>query len=208
MAPWAAWTALGIALAIVVVFAVLRIVTDVDNIGAGASQVEDEFDRRYAEHPILAYAHILPGLAYLTLAPFQIARTVRRGRLDLHRRLGRILVVAGLVSGAFAIALGVLIPFGGLAEASASLVFGTYFVGALALAYRAIRRRDVTSHRAWMIRAFAIGSGVGSIRLVIGLSEAFGLAEFDEIFGPAFWIAFSLHALLAEAWLRARPRAA
>jgi hypothetical protein len=42
------------------------------------------------------------------------------------------------------------------------LVFGTAWVAFIALGFAAIRRRDVTGHRAWMIRGFAIGLGAGT----------------------------------------------
>jgi hypothetical protein len=47
--------------------------------------------------------------------------------------------------------------------------------------------------------------GVGTIRIWLGICV--GLLEFEDSFGPAFWISFSLHALAAELWLRARPSA-
>lgn len=160
----------------------------------------------YADHPFLAYAHIIPGVFYLLFAPFQLSRTLRRRRLDLHRQLGRILVGAGLVTGAFAIGFGLLYPYGGFSEASASAVFGVYFVVALVLAYRSVKRGDVATHRRWMIRAVAIGTGVGTIRALVGLSEGLGIASFENAFGPTFWIAFVLHASAAEVWLNFRPR--
>lgn len=53
-------------------------------------------------------------------------------------------------------------------------------------------------HRRWMLRVFAVGVGVGSIRIVIGLTEAFGIGSFRVVFGPAFWIAFTLHVMIME----------
>jgi uncharacterized membrane protein len=166
---------------------------------------DGEFDRRYALQPVLAYAHIIPGVAYLVLAPFQISRRFRNRHLDLHRRLGRLLVPTGIVTGVFALIFGFFFSFGGVAEASATGVFGTYFITARIIAYRAIRAGDIVRHRRYMIRAFAIGLGVGTIRLWVGLFEATGLLAFDEAFGLAFWLAFTMHAIAAELWLRGRP---
>lgn len=58
-----------------------------------------------------------------------------------------------------------------------------------------------------MIRAFAIGLAVGTIRLWIGLFEAFGLLSFRDAFGVAFWISFVMHATAAELYVRWRPTA-
>jgi Predicted membrane protein (DUF2306) len=75
----------------------------------------------------------------------------------------------------------------------------------LILAVRAIRRDDMCHHRRWMIRAFAVGVAVGTIRIWLGIFVGLGLLEFEDSFGPAFWISFCLHALAAELWLRAPP---
>ena len=110
-----------------------------------------------------------------------------------------------MLSGVFALIFGGLFSFGGPSEASASVVFSVWLVVAVVLAVRAIRRGDIVQHRRWMIRAFAIGAGVGTVRIWIGLIEGFGLLDFQAAMGLAFWIGFTLHALAAEVWLRAFP---
>ena len=97
--------------------------------------------------------------------------------------------------------------FGGMLQASAVVAFGIWFLASLAIAYRAIRGGDIAVHRRWMIRAFAIGLAVGTIRLWIGLFEAFGLLSFRDAFGVAFWISFVMHATAAELYVRWRPTA-
>jgi uncharacterized membrane protein YozB (DUF420 family) len=201
----AAWGIVIFLIAVVLVFAGIRVVNDAESITTGVLPPEGEFDRRYAEHPVLAYAHILPGVVYLVLAPFQISRRFRNRHLGLHRKMGRVLVPTGIVAGLVGIIFGILYSFGGLTQALASVVFGSWFVFCLAYAYLYIRAGDTVRHRRWMIRAFAIGLGVGTIRIWVGLFEATGLLEFDDAFGAAFWIAWTMHVAAAEAWLRWRP---
>jgi hypothetical protein len=200
-----AWGIVLFLIAVVLVFAGIRVANDSRNLASGVIPAKGEFDRRYAEHPVLAYAHILPGVAYLVFAPFQISRRFRNRHLVLHRKMGRVLIPLGLAGGLFGIIFGILYSFGGLVEASAAVLFGSWFVFALAYAYQHIRAGDTVGHRRWMIRAFAIGLGVGTIRLWIGLFEATGLLDFDDAFGVAFWIAWSMHVIAAEIWLRRRP---
>jgi uncharacterized membrane protein len=185
------------------VFIAIRLMKDLPNIANGTLPPEGEFDRRYAESPVLAYLHIIPGAVYLLGAPFQISRRFRSANYHRHRQMGRAVLTAGLLTGVMAIVVGVVMPFGGFAETSASTVFGFYFVIALFLAFRAIRSGRVSSHRRWMIRVFALGVGVGLIRVVIGLGEALGIG-IAESFGAAFWIAFATMAIVAEIWLRVR----
>jgi uncharacterized membrane protein len=189
---------------VVLVFVGIRLVNDVPNLRDGVFPPEGDFDRRYAENPVLAYLHILPGMVYLFVAPFQVSMKFRERNLRRHRVLGRVVLVSGLITGVFAIVVGFVMPFGGIAEASASTVFGLFFLVSLLLAYRAIRHRAIAVHRRWMIRAFAVGMAVGLIRIVIGTGEAMGIGIADS-FGAAFWIAFVIMALLAEFWLWLRP---
>jgi uncharacterized membrane protein len=187
-----------------VVFLVIRVSSDIGDLSAGRVPPEGDFDRRYVLNPWIAYLHIVPGTVYLLGAPFQLSSRMRRRHLSWHRRLGRVLIPAGLITAVFAIVVGLVMPFGLLAEASATIVFGSFFLLALGLAYRAVRSGDIRTHRRWMIRAFAVGVGVGMIRIVIGVGEAFGIGIADS-FGAAFWIAFVLLATLGEVWLRLRP---
>lgn len=200
-----AWAVAIMLIAIVVIFAGIRLMIDVPNVLSGTVPDESLFEHRYAVHAWLAYAHILPGLIYLLIAPFQLARGFRNRNLERHRRLGRVAFGAGALSGIFAIAFGAFLSFGGPTQAVASVAFGAWFVLALGIAYRAIRRRDLRTHRRWMIRAFAVGVAVGTIRIWIGLFEAFGILDFREAIATAFWISFTLHALVAELWLLWRP---
>lgn len=195
------WSTLLVLILVALVAAAIRISIDLPNVIAGTVPPDDSYDHRYAVHPILAYAHILPGVIYLMGAPFQLSRRFRARHLRLHRRMGRVVLTAGVVSGVFAIVFGTLFAFGGWLEASATVVFGSYFVVALVAALVAIRTRDVARHRRWMIRAFAIGLAIATIRIWIGLFQGFGLLSFQDSFGPAFWLSFVLHALAAEAYL-------
>ncbi|MGH8950283.1 MAG: DUF2306 domain-containing protein [Acidimicrobiia bacterium] len=201
----AAWGTVFFLIAVVLVFVVIRVVNDSSNLAAGVIPPKGEFDRRYAQQPVLAYAHIVPGVVYLVMAPFQISRRFRNNHLGLHRRMGRILVPTGVLTGVFAIIFGFFFSFGGFAEASASVIFGIYFILALLMAYRSVRAGDTVRHRRWMLRAFAVGLAVGTIRLWVALFEALGVLDFDEAFGLAFWLAFVIHAAAAELWLRWRP---
>ncbi|MEH1124875.1 DUF2306 domain-containing protein [Micromonospora sp. CPCC 206061] len=188
----------------ILLYVAMRVWKDVPHLADGPRPVEDA-DRAYVEHPWLAYLHIAPGVLYLLGAPLQLAYGIRCRHYTLHRRLGRILLTAGLLSGVFAIVFGVLYSYGGAGEAAASVVFGGWFVGCLVVAFRAVRRDDIVRHRRWMIRAFAVGIGVGTIRIWIILLTELGVLELKESFAPAFWVSFATHVLVAEWWVRTTP---
>lgn len=201
------WSTLVVLTLIALVAVAVRISIDWPNVAAGAVPPEDSYDRRYALHPVLAYVHILPGVVYLVGAPWQLSRRFRARHIALHRKMGRVVLSAGLIAGVFAIVFGTLFPFGGLPEASATVVFGAYFLTALVIALVAIKGRDVARHRRWMIRAFAIGLAIATIRVWIGAFQVSGVLSLEDSFGVAFWVSFVSHALAAELYLARRPGA-
>lgn len=204
---------IGVLIAVVLAFATVRVVVDWPSILAGVVP-DDDFAERYVEHPARAYLHIVPGVAYLLGALLQLSRRFRTRHYDVHRRLGRFLLACGLTSGTFALAFGVPFAWGGSLQAAATAVFGTWFLACLVLAFRAIRRDDVPRHRRWMVRAFAVGIGIGTIRLWVGVFE--GIEQVRSggttpatpdptLFAVAFWLGLGMHVAIGEWWLRRTP---
>jgi uncharacterized membrane protein len=205
--------AIGVLVAIIVVFFVRRLVTDVPHILAGTVP-DDDLAEKYVAHPWLAYGHIVPGMVYLLGAPFQLSRTFRSRHYALHRRLGRVLLACALLSGVLSVVLGIVFAWGRGAETTATVVFGSWFVVTLLLAVRAIRDGRVVQHRRWMVRAFAVGLGVATIRIWVGIFTGIqigllGLGDatmpLRATFGVAFWLGLSMHVVFAEWWLRRTP---
>lgn len=171
-------------------------------------------DDIFARHPILTLIHILPAVLFVTLGPLQFNGSLRARRPQWHRVSGRVFLIAATIVGVSALIMSFAMPaIGGIAQAAATTVFSLYFLFALAKAFRHIRRREFALHREWMIRAFAIGLAVATIRPIVGLLVAItiatrGLAALNlhAIFGPAFWLGFLLHATLAELWVRSTLR--
>ncbi len=168
-------------------------------------------DDIFARYPILTLVHILPGLLYLLLAPFQFSKKIRQRNISRHRRLGRVVIISGLVAGLTAFIMSLAMPsIGGVNQAAATLLFSIFFLFALSKAYLLIRKGKPALHREWMIRAYAIGLAITTIRPIVGIffatSGFTGLTPY-EFFGTAFWIGFVLHLVVAEAWIyRTRPQ--
>lgn len=151
---------------------------------------------------MLALAHVVPGAVFMLLGPLQLIASLRSRHLALHRWSGRVFVACSLVVASSALALAFARPFGGRSELVATVVFATWFLVALGKAVVHVRRRELARHREWMIRAFAIGLGVVTIRPVVAILSVVTGGGLADVLGPAFWIAFILHALVAEAWVR------
>jgi uncharacterized membrane protein len=117
--------------------------------------------------PMSLFVHALAGVAFGITGPVQFVRALRHRFGALHRMLGRIFVLSGLAIGLSGLSILVHVtsqrtPMVDIARG----VFGLALLIALALAMVAIRNRDVLRHRAWVIRAYAVGMGLGAVALV------------------------------------------
>ena len=162
-------------------------------------------DGGFAAHPFLTLTHIVPGLLFMLLAPLQFIKKLRNNYPKVHRTIGYIVLVCGLIIGSTALIMGFIMAIGGIVETLAITLYGTLFLFSLTKAYFHIIKREIVLHREWMIRALAIGLAVSTTRPVVGLF--FGTSRFtgltvQQYFGAAFWIAFTLHIIVAEIWIR------
>jgi len=194
----AGWIWVAISITVLLVFGTIRVV-EMQRVPPPT----DAFGVRYVDHPVLALIHFIPGLVFIVCAPLQFVPAIRRERISIHRANGRMLVVLAAISGLFALVVAFALPaFGGLLTQVATVVFGTLFLGALWRAVWHIRRKEVSGHREWMIRVFAIGLAVATIRGVVALAQLFTGLTMEEVFGASFWIGLSLNAAVAEWWIR------
>jgi uncharacterized membrane protein len=163
----------------------------------------DESNRWFATHPILTLVHIVPGSLFFILGPFQFSSRIRVRYTRFHRWSGRVVALTALPVGLSGLLFAIVFPFGGLLASSAILVTGAAFFLALTRALIAIRRRDVARHREWMIRMFAIGLGISTVRIVGLLFLAVIPAISLELrMGLSFWTGFALTFGAAEFWVR------
>ena len=85
-------------------------------------------------------------------------------------------------------------------------VFASAMVGAIVLGVRAARARNIPAHRAWMIRAYAIGLAAGTQAFTEPLGGAlFGTGNVrDDLAKGTAWV---LNLAIAEWAIRRQPDA-
>jgi uncharacterized membrane protein len=161
-------------------------------------------DAAFANRPVLTMVHIVPGLLFVMLVPFQFSRPFRNRHIQIHRWMGRTVMVLGLIIGLSALPMS-LHPIGGALELSAILFFDGFFLFALTKAFLHIRHGEVPLHREWVIRAMSIALGIATVRPIMGVffatSRITGLTPHD-FFGIAFWAGFALTYVAGEIWIR------
>jgi hypothetical protein len=187
-------------------------------IGVGASATfyfRPLLHPRFLDYPTIVALHVILGGLYLTFAPFQFVKRIRSRWLGYHRWVGRLLVAIGLVVGAAGLFMAWVIPFAGWPERLILGFFGLLFLVSLAKGYLHIRAHRQQLHREWMLRAFAVGLAIATTRLIqipalivlsmIGDGEL-TQQQIELVVIVGFTLAFSLHALVAEVWIRVSRR--
>jgi uncharacterized membrane protein len=160
---------------------------------------------RIGASPAPLVVHVLAAAIYAVLGAFQFPARLRRRHPGWHRRSGRILVGAGLAvagSGLWMTLFYSGAP-GGVLLWAIRLLVGSTMAAAIVLGFTAIRRRDIAAHRAWMIRAYALGLGAGTQAFTEGIGEAlFGTGDLSKAISMgSAWV---INALVAE-WVIQRP---
>ena len=163
-------------------------------------------DAHFADHRTLTLAHVLPAMLFMLLGPLQFVRSLRSKYPQIHRWSGRIFLTASDAVGVTGLRMAFGKTIGGIDEKAAITLFGTFFLIALAKALWHALRREFPLHREWMIRGYAIGLAVATIRPIMATFFAAAVMrghapEPKEFFGTAFWIGFTLQMMAAEAWI-------
>jgi hypothetical protein len=62
-------------------------------------------------------------------------------------------------------------------------------------------KKKVPHHREWMIRVFSLGLAIATTRLIAVFTFIIFKVPLQSFLGIAFWMAFTLHAIVAEIWI-------
>jgi uncharacterized membrane protein len=173
-----------------------------------------QLDSAFADRRTLSLLHIVPGMLFMALGPLQFVRGLRAKYPQVHRWSGRIFLTTSAVVGITGLTLAFGKTIGGVDEKAAITLFGSFFLIALARGLWHALRREFAHHREWMIRGYAIGLAVATVRPIMGTFFAAAVLrghrpEPREFFGTAFWLGFTLQMIAAEIWINyTKPRAA
>jgi uncharacterized membrane protein len=138
---------------------ILRVV----QLSSGAD-ISSENERFFAA-PFPVVLHIASSLIYCILGAFQFNPSFRNNKPRWHRANGRLLIPCGLAAALTGLWMTQFYPsvtFDGPVLYAIRLLVGLAMILCLCLGFVAIRGRDVASHRAWMMRGYALGLGAGT----------------------------------------------
>ncbi|WP_107846195.1 DUF2306 domain-containing protein [Litoreibacter ponti] len=157
----------------------------VAELAGGLSVIPENLRASLQPLPILL--HILGSFVFCLFGALQFLPTLRANHPGLHRAAGRWIVFSGLISAATGLWMTLVFVFPpelqGPLLYTARLIFSLAMMALIVWAVVAIRTRNVPSHSAAMLRAYAIAQGA-STQTVFGITwmvvfgaDATGLAR-------------------------------
>ena len=119
--------------------------------------------------------HMVGGSLLMFSAPITFNSNVLKKRKGLHRKAGYAFILGGVITGISALSMTIIFPnrFSAF-NVFTNLLWGTLLVGSPLMALRAILAGRVKSHRAWMIRCYAVAAGPSGHRWLFFVVDIIG----------------------------------
>jgi hypothetical protein len=163
---------------------------------------------RFVAMPTPVVLHIVSAALFCVLGAFQFDPALRQRWPRLHRAAGRVAAPCGILAALTGLWMtaGYAIP----AELQGHLLYGVRMLAGVAMALaisvsvHAVLGRRIAAHRAWMVRAYALGQGAGTqvlIMLPVTLIAGAPTFLFRDVLMASAW---GLNVLFAEWLIRRR----
>ena len=179
----------------------------VTEIASGPAVTPD--NARFLVHPVAIYLHAGGGSLYLLLGAFQFHAPLRRHFPQWHRFAGRIAVVFGglaALAGLWMTNTFPTVPGNPDQIYGFRIVFGLGWILCLLLGLAAARRRDIPTHRAWMMRGYAIGLGAGTTVFTFGFWLLIGGTDSPMVSTLANFSGWAINLVVAEVLIQRQTR--
>ena len=160
----------------------------------------------FAERPVSAFVHFMGGAIALVAGAFQLNTRLRTRFIGVHRWLGRLYLLAVVIGGVAALALA-LQSFGGLIAHAGFGLLAVCWMGSTLNAYRHIRQGNLSTHRNWMIRSYALTLAAVTLRIYLPSSQLAGI-PMTVAYPVIAWLCWVPNLLIAEWFVRSRHSSA
>ncbi len=163
---------------------------------------------RFMANPAPVVLHIVCASLFCVLGALQFDAALRQRFPDLHRIAGRVAAPCGIV--AALTGLWMTAAYAIPAELQGPLLYVVRMAVGLAMALavivsvRAVFQRRIAQHKAWMVRAYALGQGAGTqvlILLPVTLMAGAPTFIFRDVLMASAW---GLNVVFAEWVIRRR----
>lgn len=166
--------------------------------------VPDIVRESFKARPWGIYSHVIGGMTAIIIGPFQFLPIIRNKYLKIHRWLGRI-YLAGVLFGGLGGLYIALYAFGGFPTSLGLASLGVLWLWTGFMAYQRIRQKNVSVHKEWMIRNYALTFAAATFRLWIFLFEGILDININETYPAVAWFCWVPNLIVAE-WIVNRSR--
>ena len=147
--------------------------------------------------------HITSGMLAVLIGPLQFSKRLRQRNLQLHRVMGRVYLVAVLCGALASFRLAATTTFGVMWGFSL-FSLGLAWITCAAMAYYAVRQRQIQIHQEWMVRTYVVTFAFVTFRVLTDYGPTSRLgdpAQRSDVYGWASWV---LPLLAAEVIMQLR----
>lgn len=156
----------------------------------------------YKNYPIAGFSHVVLSILFLSATPFLFFRNLREKNLRLHRLLGKIYLILGVIIGLSALYISFRFPFAGLRQTIGMVPISIFFIFSLASGWFYIKKKNYVLHRIWMIRSLATALAPMTMRIIyISVLTLTGIPS-REFFMESFFIGLSFNLLVTEFFIK------
>ena len=149
------------------------------------------------------FPHVVARVVAITIGPLQLWARIRNGYRKFHRIAGRTYVAMVVLGSSAAIGLSLTASFS-LAYRSGLFFLAFAWLGTTGMAFLAIRRRNFTQHREWMIRSYVITFAFVTFRVTQDFMAAAGIATANETRATLAWACWAVPLLFTEMAFQSR----
>ncbi|OIK13339.1 DUF2306 domain-containing protein [Bacillus sp. MUM 13] len=155
---------------------------------------------------MILFFHIVTGAIALVLGPFQFLKFSRKNK-KVHRTIGKMYMSAIFLS----VPAGMYLAYyatGGAGSGIGFFVLDIFWFAATFTGLRKILKRDIKSHREWMLRSYAITLVFVTFRIFMPIFVFVMKLGFSIGFPAAIFCSIALNLSLAEWHLRRENKSA
>ena len=177
---------------LIFVAAVLTFITDSRYLTLNPDVYFPEQVETYKAHQTSLLLHVTGGMLAIILGPFQFVSRLRARYLTLHKITGRVYAAACVTSACAGLNMATR-AFGGFPSSAGFGMLAILWLITIAFAVARARQGDLTAHRQWVIRSFALTLAAFSLRFILGMH---GVLEATDVISTPYVSAYQ-----ATAWL-------
>ncbi|MBT8301856.1 MAG: DUF2306 domain-containing protein [Maribacter sp.] len=148
------------------------------------------------------YGHILLGGLALLIGWMQFSEKLRNANLKMHRNVGKLYVIAAMISGLCAMYIA-LSATGGIIATLGFSALGIFWLFTTLRAYVAIRNKDITLHKGFMIYSYAACFAAVTLRIWLPILNIV-FDDFVIAYRIVAWLCWVPNIIFAFFWIKKR----